>query len=108
MKAQVFGWSGSEAPNESRCRAELESDGFEVVRWSDAAATRYEPHHHDHDETLWLCSGEMTFGIAGDQLRLLSGDRLVLPRGTVHSAVAGESGATYLVGRRRRPESSAS
>lgn len=87
-------------PNEDDLRANLEAEGYSVLAWSDAAAATYAPHHHDHDESLWIVRGAMTFGIAGESYQLGAGDRLLLPRGTVHSAVAGAAGAAYLVGQR--------
>lgn len=100
MKLEVLRWSGEAAPREADLHASLEAEGYSVLSWSDSAGTRYEPHSHDHDESLWLIRGEMTFGIGGRDYALGAGDRLLLPRGTVHSAVAGTAGAAYLVGQR--------
>ena len=99
--AEVVAWEGGVSPDPAELRCRLESDGFDVLSWEDAPGTVYEPHVHDHDELLWLFAGEMTFGIDGRELRLCPGDRLRLPRGTVHSAVAGDEGASYFVGQRR-------
>jgi quercetin dioxygenase-like cupin family protein len=101
MKLEVLRWRGAAAPGEAQLRATLVAEGYDVLSWSDPAGTTYEPHTHQHDESLWLVSGEMTFGIAGQSYALRAGDRLLLPRGTVHSAVAGVAGASYLVGQRR-------
>lgn len=82
-------------------RARLEADGFEAFAWSDGPGAHYEPHAHDHDESLWVVEGELTFGIGGRDHRLRSGDRLMLPAGTIHTADAGPAGARYLIGQRR-------
>lgn len=42
----------------------------------------------------------MTFRAAGREWRLGAGDRLMLPAGTVHTALAGPAGAAYLIGER--------
>ena len=54
----------------------------------------------DHDESLWVVGGEITFGIDGQAHRLGPGDRLMLPAGTIHTAHAGPHGARYLIGQR--------
>jgi quercetin dioxygenase-like cupin family protein len=94
-------WAGSEAPTEADLLRPLEAEGFSVFCWSDAPGASYTPHSHDHDESLWVLEGEITFGSGGNELRLGPGDRLMLPRGTVHTARAGTQGATYLIGERQ-------
>jgi quercetin dioxygenase-like cupin family protein len=86
---------------ESSLRDILMRDGFDVFRWEDPPDARYSAHSHDHDESLWVLEGEITFGADGKELRLVAGDRLMLPAGTVHTARSGGTGATYLIGQRR-------
>lgn len=100
MELEVVRWRGDRSPLESDLRSTLESEGYSVFAWSDRAGTTYEPHSHPHDESIWLVRGEMTFGAAGAEHVLRAGDRLMLPKGTVHTAVAGGDGASYLVGQR--------
>lgn len=97
MALEVIGWAGG-AVDAAALRGRLESDGCRVFEWSDPAGADYQPHQHDHDESIWIVRGEMTFTAAGRTLRLAAGDRLMLPKGTVHGARAGAGGATYLVG----------
>jgi quercetin dioxygenase-like cupin family protein len=101
MKLEKVPWPGSERLDEAALRRRLESEGFEVWSWTDAAGADYQPHAHDHDESVWVVAGEITFGIAGVDFRLGPGDRLMLPQGTVHTALAGGAGATYLIGEKR-------
>jgi quercetin dioxygenase-like cupin family protein len=101
MQLERIPWPGGAPPEEPALRARLDADGFEAWRWTDAPGATYAPHSHDHDESLWVLEGEITFVIAGDLHRLRPGDRLQLPAGTVHEAEAGPRGATYLVGERR-------
>jgi quercetin dioxygenase-like cupin family protein len=93
-------WSGGGVAEEAVLRARLEQEGFRVFTWRDAPGATYSAHSHDHDESLWVVEGEITFDAAGERLRLGPGDRLMLPRGTVHTARAGPRGATYLIGER--------
>jgi quercetin dioxygenase-like cupin family protein len=100
MRLEAIPWSGGPV-EEDDLRGRLESEGFHVWSWTDSAGADYEPHTHDHDESLWIVAGDITFGADGRRLRLGPGDRLMLPAGTVHTAHAGASGATYLIGEKR-------
>lgn len=100
MRLEVLPWDGSGAPSETTLRERLEADGFSSFAWSDPPRAHYEEHAHDHDESIWLVAGEICFGAAGHELVLTPGDRLMLPAGTSHTADAGPSGATYLIGQK--------
>jgi quercetin dioxygenase-like cupin family protein len=100
VRLERISWPGPGVPVEAALRDQLEREGFGVFRWHDAPGATYSPHSHDHDESLWVVQGEITFGAGDAELRLGAGDRLMLPRGTVHTATAGPRGATYLIGER--------
>jgi quercetin dioxygenase-like cupin family protein len=101
MKLERIAWSGPGAPTEDALRRRLAADGFDAFSWEDGPDATYSPHSHDHDESLWVVDGDITFGADGAEFRLGCGDRLMLPRGTVHTARAGAQGARYLIGERR-------
>ena len=100
MKLERIPWNETTAPTESALREQLTRDGFDVFAWHDPPGAFYAAHSHDHDESLWVVEGEITFGVDGGDLHLRSGDRLMLPAHTVHTARAGTAGATYLIGQR--------
>jgi quercetin dioxygenase-like cupin family protein len=100
VKLEKIAHTGTDAVEESALRRQLEAEGFSVWSWTDPPGADYQPHSHDHDESLWIVAGEIVFGAHGDEFRLLAGDRLMLPKGTVHTARAGSAGATYLIGER--------
>lgn len=100
MRLEVVRWEGASAPSVADLRRRLEDEGFSVWPWAERPDARYGAHHHDRDETIWVVEGEMTFGAGGGEHCLGPGDRLMLPRGTLHTAVAGPRGASYLVGER--------
>jgi len=100
VKLERIPWPQPTPPAEDDLRRRLEGEGFEAFAWEDAPGADYQPHAHDHDESLWVVAGEITFGAAGAQLRLGPGDRLMLPKGTVHTARAGGEGARYVIGQR--------
>jgi mannose-6-phosphate isomerase-like protein (cupin superfamily) len=102
MELERIPWTAAEPPAESALHDRLQRDGFsDVFHWHDAPGSDYSAHSHDHDESLWVLDGEITFGVGGHDFRLGTGDRLMLPAGTVHTARAGAAGATYLIGQRR-------
>ena len=94
-------WSGGESPAEAALRQRLEGEGFEVVVWRDRSNWSYEPHRHEHDESLWVVRGSLLLQIEGQDYPLGPGDRLMLPRETLHTARVGPEGATYLIGQKR-------
>jgi quercetin dioxygenase-like cupin family protein len=98
MTLDLIPWTERDTPTESALRHRLVAEGFDVTSWSDPPHRAYAPHRHDHDESLWCVRGAITFRIDGSDYRLGPGDRLMLPRGTVHAATAGAVGATYLIG----------
>ena len=67
-EARAYSLGRSGAPVESALRQRLEGEGFDVWCWSDAPGAHYAPHSHDHDESLWIVDGEITFGAAGAEL----------------------------------------
>ncbi|MCA9804116.1 MAG: cupin domain-containing protein [Cyanobacteria bacterium HKST-UBA02] len=78
--------------------AELRRQGLEVFAWSDAPGATYSPHSHGHDETIVVIAGCIEFEIDGVRHLLEKGDELVLPAGTVHSAVnPGDKPVRYLI-----------
>jgi quercetin dioxygenase-like cupin family protein len=100
VRLEVLRWRGPGAPAADDLHARLAADGFAPFVWTDPPGAHYEPHRHDHDESLWVIDGEITFGVEGRRYPLRAGDRLMLPAGTVHTADAGPAGATYLIGER--------
>jgi quercetin dioxygenase-like cupin family protein len=100
MRLQACPARADQPLDEDAFRRQLTEEGFRVVRWSDAAGAIYAPHAHQRDESLWILDGEIVFTIASRDYRLRPADRLMLPKGTIHSAHAGPHGAVYLIGER--------
>jgi quercetin dioxygenase-like cupin family protein len=100
MRLERIPWPGPGTPVEAALCERLEAEGFSAFVWRDTPEATYSAHSHDHDESLWVVDGEITFGAEGKEFRLVAGDRLMLPKGTVHTARAGLRGATYLIGER--------
>ena len=71
--------------------------------WSNGPGDRYAPHSHTYEKVLYCVDGSITFLLeaqGGKRIELTSGDRMVLPAGTIHSAVVGPSGCTCIEGKR--------
>ena|SRR3990167_2169607 len=99
MNLKILRWDKTVIPEEARLREELTREGYEVFKWADSGGTAYPPHHHDHHESIWVLEGAIEFTIGGEKYRLGPGDRLFLPRGTLHtSLVPLPETCFYLVG----------
>jgi len=80
----------------------LRAEATGCYSWSNGPGDRYAPHTHPYEKVLYCVDGSITFVLEteGQKLELKAGDRMVLPAGTVHSAVVGGSGCTCIEGRR--------
>jgi len=82
--------------------AKLRTEAGGCYSWSNGPGDRYAAHSHSFEKVLYCVDGSITFvlGDEGKQLELEPGDRMVLPAGTVHSAIVGASGCTCIEGHR--------
>ena len=80
----------------------LKTEASGCYSWSNGPGDRYAPHSHSYEKVLYCVDGAITFTLEseGKRLELTSGDRMVLPAGTVHSAVVGPGGCTCIEGHR--------
>ena len=82
--------------------AKLRAEATGCYSWSNGPGDRYAPHSHGYEKVLYCVEGSIRFQLENDgrTLELKTGDRMVLPPGTVHSAVVGDQGCTCIEGRR--------
>ena len=82
--------------------ARLKTEAGDCYSWSNGPGDRYAPHSHNFEKVLYCVEGSITFVLEseGRSLELKSGDRMVLPAGSVHSAAVGGSGCTCIEGHR--------
>ena len=80
----------------------LRAEASGCYSWSNGPGDRYAPHSHGYEKVLYCVEGSIRFQLEneGRTLELEAGDRMVLPPGTVHSAVVGNHGCTCIEGRR--------
>jgi quercetin dioxygenase-like cupin family protein len=82
--------------------AKLRSEASGCYSWSNGPGDRYAAHSHTYEKVLYCVEGSITFVLqdSARKVALEAGDRMVLPAGTVHSAVVGPHGCTCIEGRR--------
>ena len=79
----------------------LRSEATGCYSWSNGPGDRYAQHSHGYKKVLYCVEGSIAFILEGGgrRLELTSGDRMMLPAGTVHSAEVGPGGCTCIEGR---------
>ncbi len=83
--------------------ARLRAEATACYSWSNGPGDRYAPHSHSYEKVLYCVDGSITFILEaedGKRIELQTGDRMVLPTGTIHSAVVGPAGCTCIEGKR--------
>jgi quercetin dioxygenase-like cupin family protein len=81
----------------------LRGEATGCYSWSNGPGDRYAPHSHTYEKVLYCVDGSITFVLEAQDARrieLKAGDRMVLPAGTIHSAVVGPAGCTCIEGKR--------
>jgi quercetin dioxygenase-like cupin family protein len=89
------------APEDLMTRLRGEATG--CYSWSNEPRERYAAHGHSYEKVLYCVGGSITFVLeaeGGKQIELRAGDRIVLPAGTIHSAVVGPAGCRCIEGKR--------
>ena len=79
----------------------LRTEASSCYSWSNGPNDRYAAHSHTYEKVLYCVDGSITFALEaeGRTIELKAGDRMVLPAGTVHSAVVGAAGCTCIEGK---------
>jgi mannose-6-phosphate isomerase-like protein (cupin superfamily) len=82
--------------------AKLKAEARDCYSWSNGPGDRYAAHSHGYEKVLYCVAGSITFTLEAEakHLELEQGDRMILPAGTVHSAVVGPGGCSCIEGRR--------
>ena len=93
----------TQAPTEELMRQILVSEGLSPEKWTSDPQEVFSARAHDFDKILYVVDGSIIFGfpIEGEPTTLHPGDRLDLPAGTTHIAVAGERGVVCLEAQRQ-------
>lgn len=101
MDFGVVLWKENKQPDAEELEYWLQTEGYSVLHWSDPPGATYQPHSHGHDESIWLYAGRIEFIINNKTYPLRPGDRLFLPKNTIHAAIVPKGGAAhYLIGQK--------
>ncbi len=73
-------------PTEAALRAGLEALGYRVARYVYPPGTYFGEHTHSIDKIDAVVSGRFRMTVGGEEAVLGAGDRVHVPRGTVHTA----------------------
>ena len=98
QEVKVTPWGSTIQPSESQIRQAFAAEDLRPYRWSNGPHDVYSAHTHAFDKVIIVVQGSITFGLPqeGSQLNLTVGDRLDLPRGTLHNATVGPQGVVCL------------
>lgn len=78
-----------------RVLVSLRRDGWDPIPIRDPAGHSYPPHAHAATKLLAILSGAMIVTVAGESIRCLPGDQIVIPGGAEHSAQVGPEGCEF-------------
>lgn len=94
----VTRWQGGTPPTESHIRQRLAAKNLSGYIWSNQPFDEYPPHSHSYDKVIYVIAGSITWLLpqSGEEITTFAGDRLDLPRGTVHGARVGANGVTCI------------
>ncbi len=102
MEFRITPWGSSSLPTPVELQAQLIAEGLFPYDWSNAPGDIYAPHVHDYDKVIVVVRGSITWTLpeTNETFETHAGDRIDLPRGTVHAAQVGPEGVTCLEGQR--------
>ena len=92
-------WTSDDQPDERTLRALLQREADQIEVWSNASGDRYMVHSHDYHKVVYCVEGSIWFMITDErdrEVELNPGDRIDIPSGVRHSAIAGLDGVTCL------------
>ncbi len=76
----------------------MRAEGLDPGSWSNGPGDRYGAPKHGYDKAIVCAAGSIVFGLPdrGTSIQLATGDRLDLPAGVRHDALAGPQGVRCL------------
>jgi uncharacterized protein YjlB len=94
----VIRWGNVLPPSEQELREIYHQEGLSPYAWSNEPYDTYPAHSHAYHKVLYIVRGSITWILpqSGQEIETFPGDRLDLPRGTLHAARVGPMGVTCL------------
>ena len=98
MEFRVIRWGSPVAPTEGELRGIYRQEGLSPYAWSNEPHDTYPAHTHAYHKVIYVVRGSITWILPGEgqEVETHPGDRLELPRGTLHAARVGPQGVTCL------------
>lgn len=97
----VSRWQASMVPSREQMMMILQGEGLEPFEEIYNPGSKVHEHRHPFDEVRMIVSGEIFYNVAGNQLLLRPGDRVVIPSNTKHSTwVEGSNACISIVANR--------
>lgn len=93
MELKVLPWQGA-PPNANDVQQKIRAENLRGYTWSNGPFDEYSAHTHSFDKVLYVVSGSITWILPNQEITTHAGDRIDLPRGTIHAARVGEKGVT--------------
>ena len=81
----IYRWQSPVTPDKEQIRMLFEREGLNPIEEVYKKGQSIQDHRHNFDEIRMIYQGEMLFNIAGTQLLLRNGDKIVIPSNTRHS-----------------------
>lgn len=81
----VTRWQAPRLPEKSQILMMFEAEGLEPIEETLAVGQSIPDHRHPFDEVRMVASGQLLLDIAGNQMLLRAGDKVVIPANTKHS-----------------------
>lgn len=93
MEIHVTHWQGA-PPGTNDVQQKIRAENLRGYTWSNGPFDEYSAHTHSFDKVLYVLSGSITWILPNQEITTHAGDRIDLPRGTVHAARVGANGVT--------------
>ena len=81
----VSRWQAPVLPTPDQVKMIFEREGLEPFEEEYAPEEKIPPHRHPFDEVRMVVKGALLMDVAGNQLLLRTGDKIVIPSNTRHS-----------------------
>jgi quercetin dioxygenase-like cupin family protein len=76
-------------------RSAMEQDGLRPLVIFDEPHHVYEPHQHDTSNHLVCLEGAMQLTVGKEPVNFQPGDKLIIPKNTIHFGKVGDKGCSY-------------
>jgi quercetin dioxygenase-like cupin family protein len=94
MELSITPWQNVQPATELAIQEKIRAENLRGYTWSNGPHDEYSAHTHSFDKVLYVLSGSITWILpqTNEQIETRAGDRIDLPRGTVHAAKVGAHG----------------